>query len=229
MRGQYHKAIFLEEGKYRFLCTIIKEELREECYVSSSSKLSKYLSLENCKVLVSENKGNKLRTRYTLEAVECEGILYYVNFNRVNQLYEKYLLTNKIAKESIYREYTVDNMVKTDFFMESYGCIEVKSLLSSTSKIIYPDNASSRLERQLIKYIELLKRGTNVTFAFVSMSPSILDFEWQNVKEVVKLHFCKAVLLGLKIKAFSVVYEDNEFRITENMVLEQNIIKTMLF
>lgn len=95
MKKQYYKAVFYEEGKHRFICTIVKNGLKEECYVSSTSKLSKYLSLENCKVLISGNKGNKLRTLYTLEAVKSNGILYYVNFNGTNQLYEKYLLTKK--------------------------------------------------------------------------------------------------------------------------------------
>ena len=228
MKEQYYNAIFLEESKHRFLCTVLKDGLKEECYVSSSSKLSKYLPLKNCKVLLSENKGSKLRTRYTLEAVKCSNTLYYVNFNGTNQLYEKHLLSNEIATENIHKEYTVDDMVKTDFFVENYGCIEVKSLLSGMNKIIFPDNSSNRLERQLLQYIELLNKRMNITFVFIAMSANLLDFEWNDKKENIKLYFKKAFLLGLRIKAFSVIYEDNEFRITENRVLEQNIIKTIL-
>ena len=129
--------------------------------------------------------------------------------------------------ENIHKEYTVDDMVKTDFFVENYGCIEVKSLLSGMNKIIFPDNSSNRLERQLLQYIELLNKRMNITFVFIAMSANLLDFEWNDKKENIKLYFKKAFLLGLRIKAFSVIYEDNEFRITENKVLEQNIIKTI--
>lgn len=227
MKKQYHKAIFLEESKHRFMCTVLKDEVREECYVSSSSKLSKYLPLKNCKVLLSENKGNKLRTRYALEAVEYNDILYYVNLNNTNQLYENYILTNSIATENIHRECTIDDTVKTDFFVENYGCVEVKSLLSSTNKIIFPDNSSNRLEKQLLQYIELLKREISVTFAFIAMSSTLLDFEWNDKKRIIKLYFYKAILLGLKIKAFSVTYENNEFKITKNAILEQNIMTSL--
>ncbi len=60
------------------------------------------------------------------------------------------------------------------------------------------------------------------------MSSTLLNFEWNNKKEIVKSYFYKAVMLGLKIKAFSVIYEDHEFIITENIILEKNIIKAIL-
>lgn len=228
MKKQYYKAIFLEESRHRFICTVLKNEIKEECYVSSSSKLSKYIPLKNCKVLLSDNKDIKRRTRYTLEAVKYNDILYYVNFNKVNQLYEKYLLSNGITTENIYRECIIENIIKTDFFIKNQGCIEIKSLLSNTNKIIFPDISSNRLERQLLQYIELLKRNINVTFVFIAMSSTLLNFEWNNKKEIVKSYFYKAVMLGLKIKAFSVIYEDYEFIIAENIILEKNIIKAIL-
>lgn len=229
MKKQYHEALFQEEGKSRFICTVLKENFKEECYVASSSKLSRYLPLKNCEVLLSENKGNKLRTRYTLEAVNYKNVLYYVNFNRINQLFEQYLSNHLIAMGNIYRECIVDNIIKTDFIVDKYGCIEVKALLSSSDKIVYPDNGYNRIETQLFKYIELLKRGKNVTFAFVTMSPTILIFEWNAKKEALKLLFREAILLGLKIRAFSVIHENNEFRIIENIILEKSILESISF
>ena len=72
---KYTEAVFIKESRQRFLCTVLLENEEIECYVSSSSKLSKYINLENFRVLLSKNKASKLRTLYTLEAAE----IGYVN------------------------------------------------------------------------------------------------------------------------------------------------------
>lgn len=223
MKNKYHKAIFIQEGKQRFICTILVDKLQKECYVSSSTKLSKYLPLKNCKVWVAENMGNNLRTCYTLEAVEYRDILYYVNFNNANRLYEKLLLSQKIVADAIHREYIAEGIVKTDFFVEEYGYIEIKSLLSNTNTIIFPDTSSNRLAKQLLQYIEILKMGLPVTFVFIAMASTLTNFSWNDKKKDVQAYFIEACLLGMKIKAFSVVYANKEFSLCENKTLEKNI------
>lgn len=227
MKQNYFKAIFLEEANSRFICTVLKEEQTIECYTSSSSKLSNYLPLTNCNVLISKNKGRNLRTKYTLEAVEYKNVLYYVNFNKINKIYEDYLLIGKSENEKIYGEYLVENIIKTDFYVADHGCIEIKALLSSTNTIVFPDNSSRRLEEQLLKYIEILKRGMRVTFCFIAMADSITNFKFNPQKENLQIHFLKAISLGMKIKAYSVVYEFENFKLTENLALEDNILKVI--
>lgn len=227
MKQEYIKATFVEESKQRFICTIAIDDYTRECYVSSSSKLSTYLPLLNCNVLISENKGLNLRTQYTLEAVEYEKTMYYVNFNKINQLYEKYVLRDEMSGKKVIKEFFAENLVKTDFYIEGIGCVEVKALLSIDNKIVFPDVSSKRIERQLLQYIELLKKGTNVTFAFVSMGSNLLEFELNTKREDVKTYLHKALSLGLIVKAYSVIYIDNEFKIIENISLAKNVIKAI--
>lgn len=228
MTEKYIKATFLNESKHRFICNVLKEQIETECYVSSSSKLSKYLPLENNNLLISENTGKKLRTQYTLEAVEYDNSWYYVNFNQVNRLYQNYLLTCKqISIDEINREKFVANKIKTDFWIDNIGCVEVKALLSTTGDICFPDTSANRIERQILYYIEVLKEGIAVTFAFVNMCDNLTGFRFDDKKKFIQEYFKEAVALGLKIKAYSIIYEENYFKIVENIKLEENIIKAV--
>lgn len=94
MKREYLEATFIKEGKHRFICTILINGVMKECYVSSSSKLSKYIDLNNLTVLVTKNNNLKLRTDYTLEAVTINGMYYYLNFNNANNLYQDFLISS---------------------------------------------------------------------------------------------------------------------------------------
>lgn len=225
MKKTYLEAIFIKEGKYRFICTILINNNFEECYVSSSSKLSKYINLDNKKIVVSENNDKNLRTSYTLEAVEIEDKFLYLNFNNANNLYKKYLLSIGIEEDTIQREIFVNEFVKTDFLINSVRCIEVKSLLSSEKEIIFPDKSSKRISQQLQQYINLLKIKTPITFSFIDMSNNITNLEWLNNK--IQYDFILAVKLGLQIEVFSVIYHNDSFMLIENTMLKNNIITNL--
>lgn len=231
MKRNYLKAVFLEEANGRFICNVSKDGENIECYISSSSKLSNYLPLANCDVLISKNRGRRSRTEYTLEAVEVKKVLYYVNLNKVNELYYDFLLASDFEAKTICREYVVNNQIKTDFCFqnhEKWVCTEIKALLCCTNKVIFPDDSSHRTERQLLQYIELLKGNIDVTFCFIAMSDTITDFELNLSKKRIKVCFAEAVSLGMKISAYSVIYECGSFKLTENRTLEKNILKAIL-
>lgn len=57
-----------------------------------------------------------------------------------------------MMKEQFKRETLVNGLVKTDFFINDIGCIEVKSLLSREKHISFPDK-SSKKNRGTIKAI----------------------------------------------------------------------------
>lgn len=223
MKQEYLKATFKCEGKSRFTCTVFLDEKEVECYVSSSSKLSKYLSFSNNEVLISKNGSDKLRTKFTLEAVKVEDTYYYVNFNRVNRLYEEHLYNKGFAAEDIYREHNIKNIIKTDFLINEHACVEVKSLLSIQNKILFPDKSSLRIKKQLLGYIELLELDFEVTFAFVAMAEGICHFEFNDNN--VELYFSKAISCGMQIEAYSLIYDGGEFKIANNSILKNNIIK----
>jgi len=213
--------MFIEEGKHRFICTILIDGVLTECYVSSSSKLSNYVKLENQKVLVLKNEDDKLRTRFTLEAAIIEKQHLYLNYNNTNHLYREYILSLGYDERTIQREILVNGLVKTDFFIKNMGCVEVKSLLIIEQHISFPDKSSKRIEKQLKQYINLLQVGIPVTFAFITMSKHTISLEWSNCN--VKNDFIEAINLGLKIEAFSIIYERNSFTLIKNDMLRNQI------
>lgn len=226
MKKEYIEATFIKEGKNRFISTILINGSLEECYVSSSSKLSKYIQIENHKVLVIKNKNPKLRTRYTLEASIIDNRCYYLNFNNTNNLYKEYLLSLAYEEEIIQQEVFVNKITKADFFIRNMGCIEVKSLLSEQQKIIFPDKSAKRFLTQLTKYISLLQDKVPVTYVFIDMSNNIKTIEWLHVK--IKSDFIKALHLGLQINAFAMVFDKGVFKLIKNENLEKEIVRSLL-
>lgn len=224
---KYTEAVFIKEARQRFLCTVLLENEEIECYVSSSSKLSKYIKLENLKVLLSKNKASKLRTLYTLEAAIISKNNYvYLNLNKINTLFENYLLNNGVLEISIHREKRVNDDLKVDFYLDMQGCFEIKALLNSTGEIEFPDSSSNRLQRQLPEYIKLLKSGQVVTFVFVALSSNIKCFKWNSAKNGLKELFAEATLMGMKTHAFLIEYSHEVFSLKENVELQEKIIKS---
>ena len=103
-------ATFIKEGYNRFICEVMIENNTIECYVSSSSKLSHFIPLENRKVLIRKNEGKKLRTKYTLQAVWEDQNKSLLNLNYLNNVFENYLDSTDWK-----REYIVNKNLKTDF------------------------------------------------------------------------------------------------------------------
>lgn len=223
---KYKKGVFLSEKKGRFLCEVLIDGKKEECYVSSSSRLSNYLLLDGNIVWLTENKGK--RTKYTLEAADLKKNICYLNFNNCNALYEQYLIGKGINKMDIHREYTFQNGLKVDIYTPDNCCYEIKGLLSNSENIVFPDNSSDRLVRQTEKYIELLKWGYRVKFIFFVMSPSIVNIKWNPKKSKLKRKFYEAIELGMIIETFSVAYDQDKFILKENKEINKQMLKILM-
>ena len=107
-------GVFIEECKNRFLCLVEIEGIIEECYVSSSSKLNNYISLKGRKVMLIENKGKKLRTRYTLQAAWIKRKWVLLNLNIINDLVLDTFAPS--IKKTLNREYFIGDY-KSDFYI----------------------------------------------------------------------------------------------------------------
>ena len=220
---KYKKGVFLSEKKGRFLCEVLIDGKKEECYVSSSSRLSNYLTFDKNTVWLTENKGK--RTKYTLEAVDLKNNICYLNFNNCNALYEQYLIGKGINKMDIHREYRFQNDLKVDIYIPDNYCCEIKGVLSNSKSILFPDDSSNRVAGQIEKYIELLKLGYKVKFIFFVMSPSIVKIRWNPKKSKLKQKFYEAIELGMIIETFSIVYIKGEFAIQENKKINEGIFE----
>lgn len=200
---------FIEECKNRFLCLVDVEGNIVECYVPSSSKLSKLISLQKRKVMLINNVGKKLRTRYTLHAVFVQNRWILLNLNSINDLVFEALSRTYIG--SIKREYYVGNY-KSDFFCyESKEIIEAKGILSNEETVCYPSASSGRHLRQLYSIEQLLKEGYRVRYVFVLMNSVICNIVLNKQEQELVTLFYRCLSLGMKLNFFSSYWENGKF------------------
>lgn len=191
-------GIFIEECKNRFLCLVSINGIAEECYVSSSSKLSNYISLEGKRVMLIENKGKHLRTKYTLQAVWINRRWVLLNLNAVNDLV--FATFESSTREKIYREHFVDDY-KSDFYNDATKeIIEAKGVLSDKETVSYPLVSCGRHLRQLTSFEKLLRQGYKVRYLFVLMNPSIQEIVLDTKDTEVTNKFKQCVSLGMEIE-----------------------------
>lgn len=193
---------FIEECKNRFLCRVEVDSTIEECYVSSSSKLSNYISLKGKKVMLVENRGKNLRTKYTLHAVYLNRKWVLLNLNIINELlYETY---RPAKQKTIKREVFVDDY-KSDFYDDSEKqIVEAKGVLSESVAVSYPMVSCGRCLRQLVSFENLLKKGYKVRYVFVLMNPSIRRIIMNQKEKQVTDKFFKCIDAGMEIEFWTI-------------------------
>lgn len=177
-----YTGIFIKEAKERFIGYVKIDSQIEECYISSSSHLHKLICLKNKKVILTENKGKNLRTKYTVQAVIDKNNTTLINLNYVNSFVYEYL-KSKYPNIDLKRECYVGSY-KSDFYLPSKNkIIEVKSLLSKTKTTKFPSVHGIRSIKQLQKIYQLLKDGYNVDYYIVLLSSVIQNIISDNEKK----------------------------------------------
>lgn len=210
-----HTGIFIKEAKERFIGYVKIGSQIEECYISSSSHLNKLINLINKKVLLIENKGKKLRTKYTVQAVVDKNNTILVNLNFVNGIVYEYL-KHVYKNIEIKREFNIQNY-KSDFYLpKNNTIIEVKSLLSKTKIATFPMIQGERSIRQLKTIYELLKRGYNVDYYVILLNQCIQEIIPNDKFNDFSALFKSCIEYGLNVKYFNVKFMNNTFKIKEN-------------
>lgn len=144
----FKKATFVKELKGRFLGEVILENIKVNCYISNSSHLSNILDITNKLVLLKTNKGNNLRTKYTLQAVNYDNTYLLLNLNYLNNIFGNFLEKKDLV---IKREYIVHGY-KTDYYiLNENKIIEIKGVLSANKTAIYTFKKHNRAYLQLKK------------------------------------------------------------------------------
>lgn len=209
------EGIFKEEKKHRFLSNVLVEGKMYECYIPSASKLKNYLNMKNKKVLLLKNKKNDSRTQYSVFAVMYYNKYIILNLSIVNRILEEYL--NIIyVKSQINPEKYIENY-KADFLVsgEKSIIVEAKGIIASRKIVKFPTVHSQRAIDQLEKILKLLKKGWEVQYFFISLSPIVNEIKINNdscFKQYVKLLY-ECIEEGMILKSFNVCYENNEINI----------------
>ena len=168
---------FVRELKNRFLCEVKIDGKVEECYVPSSCHLSNFLQLKGKRVVLVPTQGKNPRTRYALHAAPYRKNYIILNTSLSNVPIEKGIHNRRFSylgkRENVQKEHSIEGY-KADIYIPATNTIvEIKSVLSSNDKAVFPTVYSERTQNQLKSIQEMLDKGYKVAFIIVSLNPYI--------------------------------------------------------
>lgn len=210
----YAQGIFKCEMKNRFLCQVNVAGNDILCYIPSSCRLSKYLDITDKNVLLKPVKNKNARTKYSVYAVEYEKNYILLNLsqsnrviqNLINRRYFSFLGKRKnVIREAVIAGYKSDLFVK-----DSNTIIEIKSILSFDKETMFPSMYSKRALKQLADIAELLDKGYNVCYIFVSLNSNVKSLAIDATKTDYFDLFSKCIEKGMVCHGFSFKFIDGE-------------------
>ncbi|OCZ54241.1 DNA/RNA nuclease SfsA [Dehalobacter sp. TeCB1] len=219
------EGIFLEEGKNRFISTVQVKKKIYECYVPNSSKMEKYLPLNNKLVLLTENMNSNCRTKYSLFAAKHNDDYVLLDLRLVNAYLEQAIKGGLVFpgnNYSIVREKYIEGY-KADLLLLGDGeqiVVEAKGVISFNARISFPGIFSKRFEDQLSRLLVLLSAGWRVNYFIVSLSPFIKQIELNSPSKQFNRLFSNCLELGMELKQLSLELSDSIIRFrSENPVI----------
>ena len=168
--------------------------------------------MDNKEVLLRENKGKNLKTRYTLYAVNSDNTNILLDLKELNNIFFLYLKDKKknlpIKKESFISDY------KSDFYLETTKQIyEIKGVLSRTNIANYTFKYHNRAYKQLQKIKHLLLLGYKINFIFILLNPQIDTFILSDKRLKENKLFLNCIKLGLKVCFYKTYWDKKDFKI----------------
>lgn len=209
------EGIFIQESKNRFICTVMIGEEIEECYVPSASRLENYIKLKDKQVLLCPNISKKGRTRYSLFAVKFYSRYIILNLNMANDIVARYV-ENTWQYDKLYKEKVIAGY-KSDFIVEDQGkikIVEVKGIITTSKEVMFPSVFSKRAIDQLLIILELLKYGYEVTYFYVSLSPTVESIIINSEDEQYHKLLKKCISEGMEVVALKSYYKNNGVEIS---------------
>lgn len=186
MTNELISGIFISEMKNRFLCLVRIGGDAIECYIPSSCRLSNFLSLEGKEVLLKKTQGKKTRTEYAVYAVKFRRNYLLLNLSQANRAVEneihRRIFENIGSRKQVSREVTVEGYKSDLYIHDTKTIIEIKSILSTEKKGVFPTVFSERAINQLRRILQLLTKGYKVCYMLVSLNPYLEFVELSKVE-----------------------------------------------
>lgn len=200
-----YKAIFVSEGKNRFICNISYNNNVLECYVPITCKLSKLISLNNKEILIRASTKAAKRVKYTLFAVQNNKDYFIVDTGFANHIVKAILAE---YKDLFYPEQVIDNY-KCDFYSNtSKTLVEVKSIITSDKVLSIPNMKSQRAIKQLQSICSLLSKGYQAEYFIIAFAPQIEKIIFDTTKKVGQL-LAEVTSLGGKITCIKILFDES--------------------
>ncbi len=216
------RAIFITELKNRFRCMVELNGEEVVCYVPSSCRLSNFINLEGCKVLLKKTSLHS-DLEYMLFAFESAYGLILLNLPLANQVITSQLSRRNFSflgrRKNVRREFMVEGY-RCDLFIEdTKTIIEVKTVLTQNRVAHFPTVQSKRANEQLQKITQLISKGYQVCYLFVSLSSQV-ETILLDVDDTYNKFFSICVDKGMTYSGCSLIIEANEIKVYSNVDIE---------
>ena len=173
--NELKEGTYLYEDKHRFMCEILIDGIVEKCYVPSSCKLEKLISLTGETVLVTPVKNKNSELRYSLYAVKKGRSWILLNLSEANTVVGKSLNKKCFgflgSKRKIVYEKKIENYKSDIFLPEEKLMVEIKTVLTEEEQGVFPGVKSERAKKQLDAIINLLDRDYKACLLLIALNP----------------------------------------------------------
>lgn len=220
------KGNFVKELKNRFLCEVNIDGVPQECYIASSCHLGNFIDLSGKEVILREIKNPKARTKYAVQAFMLKSTEIPLEMAVSNRVVERELHRRIFSflgpRKEILREQKIDNYKCDLFVKDTNTLIEIKSVLTTERRALFPTVYSERAVQQLASIERLLTQGFQVYYFLVSLSPKVSVIEINDASEDFKNSFQRCAALGMKYHGFSITTKDGISTIKRAIPIEFN-------
>lgn len=212
----FKTGIFIKELKNRFLCEVDIDSEPVVCYVPSSCHLSNFLKLSKKEVLLVPTANPNSRTKYALFAVPYKRNYIVLNTSMANRAVEESIRSRLFAymgkRKKVLKEHSVLGYKCDLYINDTDTIVEIKSVISTADRAIFPTVYSERTIKQLQRLQEILSSGKKVCFCIVSLHPYLKEVVIDNSTEFyIELEHC--INLGMCLHAYTVRLNGNTLKV----------------
>lgn len=215
-------GVFLHELSNRFRCVVRIGDIDETCYVASSCKLSNFIDIYGCEVLLTPSVGST-SLPYTLFAAREESRNTILNLSVANAVLFDELKSRRFAflgKRKNFRREVLLQQYKADIFVDDTNtAIEVKTIITTQKKAIFPSVQSTRSVKQLEHIKALLLQGYKVCYMFVALSPNVKSITLDCTSPFYAA-FLDCIDCGMSYYGCSLKLQDDEITIAASLKIE---------
>lgn len=208
---EYIEGLFVEEEKSRFLCRVKVDGIEEKCYVPSSCKLGKLISLKGERVWLKPIKSEKTELRYSLYAVKKGRSWILLNLSEANSILGDQLQRKRFdflgERQDLVYEKPVEKYKADVYLSNSRTIVEVKTVLTEERQGVFPGVSSKRTVSQLKQLSALLEKDYKACLMLMSLNPCTKSIRFT---EDIKGYVQDSVDKGMICKGYSIRFRNRK-------------------
>lgn len=171
----------------RFLAHVTIDGREEICHVKNTGRLGELL-IPGARVYVTGNDNPKRKTKYSLIAVEKEGILYNIDSQAPNKLAYEWIEKGQFLSDITYlKAEKTYKKSRFDLYLETKDkkiFMEVKGVTLNQNGIgLFPDAPTERGKKHVLELCEAIEDGYEAWLLFVVKFQPVKGFMPNTVRQ----------------------------------------------